>query len=247
MKKIWNVIKSIFTWLLVVAAASMMIFTIVSVNFFDHTDRSLFGYKAFVVLSDSMSKTDFNAGDIVLMKEVDPATLQPGDIISFQSTSSDNYGEIITHKIRRLTTDTSGAPAFVTYGTTTDTDDVNVVTYPFVLGKYETHIPKLGTFFLFLKTTPGYIVCIFLPFLLLILSQGYNSVVLFKRYKAEQMEALEEKRAAELAEMTAERERLEAERAESRKMMEQLMAMQAQMAQNQQPGAAETSDQPAEE
>ena len=35
-------------------------------------DRSLFGYKAFIVLSDSMKATDFDAGDLVLVKEVDP-------------------------------------------------------------------------------------------------------------------------------------------------------------------------------
>ena len=39
---------------------------------FDRTDRSLFGYKVFVVLSDSMSATDFRAGDIVLARKVDP-------------------------------------------------------------------------------------------------------------------------------------------------------------------------------
>lgn len=75
MKKAFSIIKSIFVWLMVVLAVGMMIFTIVSVNSFDRTDRDIFGYKAFIVLSDSMSKTDFDAGDLVLTKEVDPATL----------------------------------------------------------------------------------------------------------------------------------------------------------------------------
>ena len=66
-------------------AACMMIFTIVSVATFDRADRNLFGFKAFIVLSDSMKKTDFNAGDLVLVKEVDPSTLKEGDIIAYTS------------------------------------------------------------------------------------------------------------------------------------------------------------------
>lgn len=67
-----------------------------------------------------MSATDFDAGDLVLVKEVDPATLQAGDIIAYQSTNTENYGEVVTHKIRELTTDANGNPGFITYGTTTN-------------------------------------------------------------------------------------------------------------------------------
>ena len=232
MKKTWNIIKSIFTWVLIVAAVAMMVFTIVSVTTFDRADRSLFGYKAFIVLSDSMSKTDFDAGDLALVKEVDPATLKEGDIIAYQSTNTENYGETVTHKIRKLTTDADGNPGFITYGTTTDTDDENVVTYQYVLGKYQTHIPKVGVFFRFLKTTPGYIVCIFLPFLLLILIQGFNSVKLFRKYKTEQMAEIKAEHEKQQAEMAAERQRLETERAESQKMMAELLKLKEQLGGN---------------
>ena len=132
---------------------------------------------------------------------------------------------MVTHKIRRLTTDTEGNPGFVTYGTTTDTDDENVVTYSFVLGKYQTKLPGVGKFFAFLKTTPGYIVCIFLPFLLLILVQGINSIRLFRRYKAEQLAEIKAEQEKHQAEMAAQREQLEAERAESQKMMAELLQL----------------------
>ena len=219
MKKVLNIIKNIFVWLMVALAVCMMIFTVVSVNTFDRSDRSLFGFKAFIVLSDSMSKTDFAAGDLVLVKEVDPATLKEGDIIAYTSQNTSNYGETVTHKIRKLTTDANGEPGFITYGTTTDTDDETIVTYPYVLGKYTTNIPKVGRFFMFLKTTPGYIVCILIPFLLLILIQGLNCIRLFRRYKLEQM-----------AEMKEERAKIEEERAESQKMMAELLALKAQLA-----------------
>ena len=219
--KALKIIRSIFVWLMVALAVFMMIFTIVSVSTFDRADRNLFGYKAFIVLSDSMSKTDFNAGDLVLVKAVDPSTLKEGDIIAYTSQNTSNYGETVTHKIRRLTTDANGEPGFVTYGTTTDTDDETVVTYPYVLGKYQGRIPKVGTFFQFLKSTPGYIVCILVPFLLLILLEGIRCIRLFRIYKAEQQ-----------AELQAERDKIEADRAETQRMMQELLAMKAQMAQN---------------
>ena len=219
--KALKIIRSIFVWLMVALAVFMMIFTIVSVSTFDRADRNLFGYKAFIVLSDSMSKTDFNAGDLVLVKAVDPSTLKEGDIIAYTSQNTTNYGETVTHKIRKLTTDANGEPGFVTYGTTTDTDDETVVTYPYVLGKYSSHIPALRTFFQFLKTTPGYIVCILIPFLLLILLEGIRCIRLFRKYKAEQQ-----------AELQAERDKIAADRAETQRMMQELLQMKAQMAQS---------------
>ena len=219
--KALKIIRSIFVWLMVALAVFMMIFTIVSVSTFDRADRNLFGYKAFIVLSDSMSKTDFNAGDLVLVKEVDPSTLKEGDIIAYTSQNTSNYGETVTHKIRKITTDANGEPGFVTYGTTTDTDDETVVTYPYVLGKYSSRIPKVGAFFQFLKSTPGYIVCVLIPFLLLILLEGVRCIRLFRKYKAEQQ-----------AELQAERDKIEADRAETQRMMQELLQMKAQMAQS---------------
>ena len=219
--KVLKIIRSIFVWLIAALAVGMMVFTVVSVSTFDRTDRNLFGYKAFIVLSDSMSKTDFGAGDLVLIKEVDPATLKDGDIIAYTSQNNSNYSETVTHKIRKLTTDANGEPGFVTYGTTTDADDETVVTYPYVLGKYQSHIPKVGTFFQFLKSTPGYIVCILVPFLALILIEGIRCIRLFRKYKAEQK-----------AELQEERDKIEADRAETQRMMQELLQMKAQMAQN---------------
>lgn len=217
--KVLKIVRNIVVWLIVALAVCMMVFTIVSVSTFDRADRNLFGYKAFIVLSDSMKKTDFDAGDLVLIKEVDASTLKEGDIIAYTSQNTANYGKTVTHKIRRLTTDANGEPGFITYGTTTDTDDETVVTYPYVLGKYQGHIPKVGTFFQFLKTTPGYIVCILLPFLLLILMEGIRCIRLFRRYKSEQQ-----------AELQAERDKIEAERAETQRMMKELLELKAQMA-----------------
>lgn len=218
MKKVLGIIKSILVWIFVIFAVSMTIFTVISVNTFNRNDRSILGYKAYIVNTDSMSKTDFKAGDLILVKETDPSTLKAGDIITYMSQNSESFGETITHKIRKVTTDSRGNPGFITYSTTTDQDDDTIVTYMYVLGKYEKTIPDIGTFFNFMKTPQGYILCIFVPFMLLIIYQAVNFVMVFRRYKREQLE-----------ELNAEKERIETEREQNAQMMEELRALKQQL------------------
>ena len=221
MRKALRIAKNVLTTAIVLLAVAMMIFTVISVTMFNRNDRSIFGYKMYIVNSDSMAATDFDAGALIFTKDVDPATLEEGDIISFLSQDSNSFGKTITHKIRSLTTDAEGNPGFVTYGTTTGTDDETIVTYPYILGKYQSHIPHLGTFFNFLKTTPGYFICIFTPFMLIILYEAVKFFSLFRQYKKEQME-----------QMQAELSKIEAEREANAKLLEELQALKAQLENN---------------
>jgi len=217
-KKVLKIVKSIVVWIFVVFAVAMTVFTVISVNTFNRNDRNVWGYKAYIVNTDSMSKTDFKAGDLILVRETDPSTLKAGDIITYMSQSTESFGETITHKIRKVTTDARGNPGFITYSTTTDQDDDTIVTYMYVSGKYEKTIPNVGYFFNFMKTPQGYITCIFVPFMILIVYQAVNFVMVFRRYKKEQVEAMEE-----------ERKRIDTEREQNVKMMEELQALKKQL------------------
>lgn len=208
-KKIFDIVKTVLVWVFVAVSVFMMIFTIFSVNTFDRDDRSVFGYKFYIVTSDSMKATDFDAGDLIIVKEVDPTTLNEGDIITFISQNEDSFNETITHKIRRLTTTAEGDPAFVTYGTTTGNDDKVPVEYPFVRGQYKMKLTGVGHFFDFLKSPAGYVCCILLPFVLLIGSQLVGFIKTFKEYRKEQQSEKD-------AEINAERQRMEQELAELR-------------------------------
>ena len=227
-KKILNIALKVVTCLLVAFTVFMMIFTIVTVTTVDRNDRSIFGVKFYIVQSDSMSLSEnnkdmdvhFNAGDIVIIKNVDdPRALQAGDVIAFMSTNSVSYGETVTHMIREVKkTEDGKVLGYVTYGTNTGTDDEALVEPEYVLGIYSGKLPGVGRFFAFVKSTPGYIVCILVPFLLLILYNGVNVIRLFRKYKREQMEA-----------MQAERDKIDAERAEAQRMMQELLALKAQL------------------
>lgn len=241
-KRVFSIIKTIFIWVVVVFAVGMMIFTILSKTVLNSTKGGgLFGYKMFIVLSDSMSISEqdttaedkagitFNAGDLIFSKTLDDgeyAALQPGDVITFQSQGGDNFGEVVTHKIRRITQTAEGGIGYVTYGINTNVDDETVVSPDFILGKYSGKIPKIGSFLNFQKTTVGYITCIFVPFVLLIIIQGIKSVRLFRIYKKEQH-----------AELDAEKAELAAQKAETEKMMREMLELKAQLTGQQQDGA----------
>ena len=230
-KKILNISLKAVTWLLVAFTVFMMIFTIFTVTTVDRNDRSIFGIKFYIVQTDSMSKSEnnahmdvhFNAGDIVLVKNLETSeklSLKPGDIISFMSTNSISYGETVTHMIREVKTAENGSVlGYVTYGTNTGVDDEALVEPSYVLGQYTGKLPGVGNFFAFVKTVPGYIICILVPFLLLILYNGVNVIRLFRQYKREQTEIIE----AEKAEIAAERKQTE-------EMLRELQALKEQLA-----------------
>ena len=229
-KKLVNIGMKVITWLLIAFTVFMMIFTIVTVTTVDRNDRSIFGVKFYIVQTDSMSKSEnnkdmdihFNAGDIVLIKDLsdnEKAELKAGDVIAFLSTNSVSYGETVTHMIREVKYNDEGKiVGFVTYGTNTGTNDEKVVEPEYILGKYTGKLPGVGNFFAFVKSTPGYIVCILVPFLLLILYNGVNVIRLFRQYKKEQTAVMEAER-AEIAE----------ERKKNEDMLRELQALKEQL------------------
>ena len=227
-KKILTILFKIATWLLVAFTVFMMIFTIFTVMTVDQNDRNIFGVRFYIVQTDSMSlsenngylKVHFNAGDVIIIKDVDdPTAFRMGDIIAFVSTNSDSYGETITHMIRKVQKNDAGkVEGYVTYGTNTGTDDEALVEPGYVLGVYSGKLPGVGNLFAFVKSTAGYIICILVPFLLLILYNAINVIRLSHRQKREQKEAIQ-----------AERDQIEADRMEVQRMMNELLDLKAQL------------------
>jgi hypothetical protein len=155
------------------------------------------------------------------VKDVEDKTaLQPGDIIAFISANEVSYGETVTHMIREVRKTNEGKViGYVTYGTNTGTNDEALVQPEYVLGSYTGKLPGVGNFFAFVKSTPGYIICILIPFLLLILYNGVNVIRLFRQYKREQT-----------AIMDAEKAEIAAERKQNEDMLRELQALKEQLA-----------------
>lgn len=249
LKSVLSLVIKIASWILIAFAVFIMIFTIVSMATLNKNDRNLFGYKFLIVKTDSMSPSEnnadddvhFSAGDIIIIKDVENAwALKPGDVISFTSFDEDSYMETISHMIYEVKKDDKGnVVGYVTYGTNTGAKDDALVEPEYILGKYTGKLPGVGHFFAFIKSTPGYVVCILIPFLLLILYHGVNVVKLFKRYKSEQNAVLE----AEKAQIAEEKRQTEQMLRELQALKEQL-TMQGQVPNEQAPtkDATSTSD-----
>ena len=254
-QKVMNILLKVFTALVVAVTVFVMVFTVVTVALFDKNDRAVFGYKFFIVQSDSMSLSEnnadldvhFNAGDLVIVTDkFEVNELKAGDIITFVSQNEDSYGETVTHMIKEVVRSSSGALiGFKTYGTNTGAEDSVLVEPEFIIGQYNSQIKGVGHVMAFMKSVPGYIVCVLTPFLLLIGNQAINVIRLYRRYKAEQNAEMDEKK----LELEREKSALEAQRLESERMLKELEALKAQLAAAaaQTPVAVEGSNASAEE
>ncbi len=191
MKSVWKKVSDILAIVVTVLVLCAMVLTVLSVTTVGRQSKSVFGYSLFVVTSDSMKATDFEAGDMIFVQQVDTKSLKAGDIISYISENPDNYGKTVTHKIREVQKDAQGNLKFVTYGTTTGINDEVQVSEHNILGIYRMRIPQAGKFFYFLKTTPGYILFVLLPFLALIIYYGLKAYFQFRKYRQSQMDEIQ--------------------------------------------------------
>ena len=186
-KKALKITGNVLTVAVAILVVIMTVLTVFSMVFNRDGTASVFGVQAYVVQSDSMTP-EFAAGDVIFSEEVNPEELVAGDIITFISRDSASYGQTITHCIREVTT-YNGELAFITYGIATGVDDGTPAAASDVLGRYTFRIAGLGSFFEFLKSVPGYIVCILLPFLVIIGLQVANIVSAVRAARTEKAAA----------------------------------------------------------
>lgn len=105
------------------------------------------GYQGFAVLSGSM-EPGIPVGSIVFSKEVDPATLEVGDVITYQLGSD----TLVTHRITQIDEENQQV---VTKGDANDSEDGSPVAYSQIAGRMDIHIPYLGYITIYIKTPVG--------------------------------------------------------------------------------------------
>ncbi len=218
MKNSKKVIFKIIQVLLIAFTVYIMLFTIITVrNVNRNSGNGIFGYKIFIVLSDSM-KPKFQAGDMVVTKSIDPKELKEGDIITFYL--SDAMQKTVTHQIHEKVIIDS-KEAFITKGINVDQPDENPIYANHVIGKYTFSIPKAGYLFNFLKTPMGYVIFILCPFLIILTYNGTKFVLSIKEYKKEKQKETEDSNKL-----------LEEERRKNEKMKEELNLLKKQLSSN---------------
>ncbi len=127
------------------------------------------GTTPLIVLTDSMYPI-IESGDLIICQGAEPEEIQVGDVIAFFDPAG-NGTTIVTHRVIEVT-EQNGELAWRTKGDNNNTEDRLAVTADKLVAVYEgTRIPGFGNVALFMQSTPGLIVCVVCPILLLV---GYD-------------------------------------------------------------------------
>lgn len=158
-KKPGNIIILAITILICIVLVPILIANLtIIVKSFTRPDEvpGFLGYKPFIVLSGSMEPV-FDLGDLVLVRETQPESLQVGDIISFREGES-----VITHRVKEIIEE-EGQRKFVTKGDNNNVEDRIAVTENKLEGRYLFKVSGLGNFAIFMQTPMGMLIFIALP------------------------------------------------------------------------------------
>lgn len=124
-----------------------------------------------IVLTDSMYPV-IKSGDLIICHTAEPEEIQVGDVIAFFDPAG-NGTTIVTHRVLEVT-EQAGQTAWRTKGDNNNTEDRLLVPADKLVAVYEdTRIPGAGNVALFMQTTPGLILCVVCPILLLV---GYDMI-----------------------------------------------------------------------
>lgn len=163
-----NVKKKLNKLLTVVLIVLAVVVIVLSIKILSGQDASLFGFKMYHILTGSMEPT-IRTGSDVVVKSVDPDTLETGDIISFVSRDDAIYGNVNTHRIIGIETDEQGNRVFVTKGDANNAVDTVRVRDEDIKGKVVLHLnmTEFAVFYDFLHTGYGFMTVIAFPLLLI--------------------------------------------------------------------------------
>lgn len=135
-RKIWNAFTTVLVAVVVFLAAALW-------------GPRLLGMEVYTVLSGSM-EPHFKTGSIIYVKDVEPDTLENGDIITFRISGS----TIATHRIID-TVEENGVRMFRTKGDANDVEDNGLVEPGKILGEAFFTIPYLGFLAAYIQSKSG--------------------------------------------------------------------------------------------
>ena len=143
--------------------------TLIVKSFTSDEVPSVAGSMPLIVLTDSMYPA-IESGDLIICHTAEPEEIQVGDVIAFFDPAS-NASSIVTHRVIEVT-EQDGKIAWRTKGDNNNTEDRLAVTEDKLVAVYEgARLAGFGNVALFMQTTPGLIVCVVCPLLLLV---GYD-------------------------------------------------------------------------
>ncbi|BCN67526.1 S26 family signal peptidase [Prescottella equi] len=130
---VWWWVRSIVSWLLLIAMVGILALTIVIPR--------VTGSTPYTVLTGSMEPT-YPPGTLIVVKPTDPESLGVGDAITFQWESG--KPDVVTHRITAVQSSAKGGLQFVTRGDANRVPDERPVVPEQVHGKVWYAVPYVG-------------------------------------------------------------------------------------------------------
>lgn len=145
--------------------------TLIVKSFTSEEVPSVAGTLPLIVLTDSMYPL-IESGDMIICHTAEPEDIEVDDVISFFDPAG-NGTSIVTHRVMEVT-ELNGQIAWRTKGDNNNTEDRLLVPADKLVAVYEgTRLAGFGNVALFMQTTPGLIVCVVCPILVLV---GYDMI-----------------------------------------------------------------------
>ena len=171
LKRATGIFISIVLWAVILLAA-LFAFTTLATKDSSHV-ANLAGFTPLSVVSDSMAPT-FQAGDLIIIRSCDPASLKEGDIVTFHTIINNEFA-LNTHRIAEIQGQ-ADARSYVTKGDNNDIADIHMITDGDIVGKYVARLPHFGRVVEFLSSSIGFLLVIVLPLLIFFVYQVYHLV-----------------------------------------------------------------------
>ena len=135
MKKVISKVINVILVLVLLLSAGVMLLT--GINAKSGKATMLFGYGFMAVQTGSMTP-EYPKGSVIIIKETDPAKLNPGDVITFYTTDPSlirNNVNIVTHRILESVNDGDGTYSFTTKGDANTEEDFCPAESEKIIGK----------------------------------------------------------------------------------------------------------------
>lgn len=149
LKRICKILNNIIICILIVFAIIMFV-------------PKLLGWQNLVVLSGSM-EPNISVGSMIIVSDIEPETLKPGDVITFQVNDS----TLVTH---RVVSNNIELKQVITKGDANDVNDATPVEYSHIIGKLFISIPFLGYLSISMQSTFGIAIICTIVFVLILLN-----------------------------------------------------------------------------
>ena len=178
--KVFKIVYGIFRTIVMTFLVAYLLFVIIQRL---TNNSSIFGYRVFTVATGSMEPV-YMVNDVILVKEVEIATLKVGDDVAYVGASSENKGISITHRIIEITKSDKGEVLYILKGVNNEYEDPAIYGHQ-ILGKVQGKVPVVTLLNHTVKNIYGFFFLVFCPLVLVIFLEIADTIVAMKVEKNE--------------------------------------------------------------